>query len=137
MLPIRSFWIHSLEVLMSYQMPNNPQGNARIRKIMLIIFSCLCVLSIPIIFFAYQTSKALDDFYFGTRSNAVNSSWQILSIGSLGSLALAAFFWSRSIKKQWQESKRKYNLILFLQLVSLSCMTLSIWNLLYLFIYVL
>lgn len=121
---------------MGYQVPNNPRGNTRIRKIILIIFSCLCVLSIPIVFFAYQTSKVIDDFYVGTRSNAVNSSWQILSISILGSLAVSAFFWSRSIKKQWQESKRKYNLILFLQLVSLSCMTLSIWNLLYLFIYV-
>jgi len=121
---------------MSYQVPNNPRGNTRIRKIILIIFGCLCILSIPIVFFAYQTSKVIDDFYFGARSNAINSSWQILSISILGSLALAAFFWSHSIKKQWQESKRKYNLILFLQLVSLSCMTLSIWNLLYLFIYI-
>ena len=121
---------------MSYQVPNNPRGNTRIRKIILIIFGCLCILSIPIVFFAYQTSKTIDDFYFDTRSNAINSSWQILSISILGSLALAAFFWSHSIKKQWQESKRKYNLILFLQLVSLSCMTLSIWNLLYLFIYI-
>ncbi len=120
---------------MSYHVPNNPRGNSRIRKIILVVYLCLCIISIPLVFFSYQTSKIIDDFYVGANSNAGGIGWQIFSLCGLICLALAAFFWVGSIKRKWPESKRKYNLILFLQLVSLSCLTLSIWNLLYLMVF--
>lgn len=120
---------------MNYHVPNNPRGTTRIRKIILVVYLCLCIISIPIIFFSYQTSKIIDDFYVGANSNVGGIGWQIFSLGGLVGLALAAFFWSGSIKRKWPESKRKYNLMLFLQLVSISCLTLSSWNLLYLSIF--
>ncbi len=68
---------------MNYHVPNNPRDSTRIRKIILIIYLCLCIISMPIVFFSYQSSKTIQDFYFGANSNAGGIGWQVFSLGSL------------------------------------------------------